>query len=407
MKNIIYITLSCLLLFVIYSCNKTQTDFKKFQGDKEIIYTGAVGQVISEPGNLRVGLKWKSSSDPSIVKYVIYWNNKADSQVVNIDTKTDSIETIIPGLQEFVYSFTIFSYDAKGNKSIATEVNNVKVYGSIYQSTLLNRAYNATSPYSITDAGDLRLNFIAPDTINLGTTITYTKNSGGTAEAILSADSTSITLPGYKPGTDISYLSSFIPERGAIDVFVVSKPSSFPPVDGIVQCDKSLFQKHTLPNDMGLLQSDTDVDHLWKGDPTTPHAYANIFHSDANDVLPRTLTFDLGKIYKRLVQVEEVGRDCCNNPNDFEIWGIADITNATTNLKSNDPGWPAEAVAKGWTLLKEVKRNDNGNAAFKTDLNTGLPPVRYIRIRVLSDANGETRYVNLSQVTFWANLLNL
>lgn len=409
MKNIIYITLSCLLLFVIYSCNKTQTDFKKFQGNKEIIYTGAVGSVISESGNQRVGLKWKSSSDPSITKYIIYWNNKADSQVVNVDTKTDSIKAIIPGLQEFVYSFVIYSYDAKGNKSIATEINNVKVYGSIYQSTLLNRAYNATSPYTITDAGDLRLNFIAPDTINVGTTITYTKSDGQTAEAILSADSTSITLPGYKSGTEISYLSSFIPERGAIDVFTVSKPSSFPAVDGIVQCDKSLFKKSALPNDMGPYEGDTDVDRLWNGS-TAPQGFPNLFHADGNDVLPRTLTFDMGKVYKRLVQIEEIGRNCCNNPDDFEVWGIADITNAATNLKSNDAGWPAESIAKGWKLLKEVKRTDQADqcmAPFKTDLNTGLPPVRYIRIRVIHNVNGESRYTNITQITLWANLLNI
>ncbi|SDE67962.1 protein of unknown function [Mucilaginibacter pineti] len=405
MKNIIYITLSCLLLFVIYSCNKSQTDFKKFQGDKEIIYTGAVGQVITQPGNLRVGLKWKSSSDPSIVKYVIYWNNKADSQVMNITTKTDSIKTVINGLQEFVYSFVIYSYDAKGNSSIPTEVNNVKAYGPIYVSTLLNRPYNAKIPYVVSPLGDVTLNFKTADTINISTKINYTNRSGQNVTVALSSADSVLTIHDLQSGSQVTYNSTYIPDRNSIDIFTAPKIDVFPTILGYAQCDKSLFKKSALPNDMGPYEGDTDVDQLWNGS-TTPQGFPHLFHADGNDVLPRTLTFDMGKVYKSLKQVEEIGRNCCNNPDDFEIWGIADITNAATNLKSNDPGWKAEAVAKGWTLLKEVKRTDDGMAPFKVDLDNNLPPVRYIRVRVLHNVNGETRYTNISQISLFYDVFN-
>ncbi|HTD92373.1 MAG TPA: DUF5000 domain-containing lipoprotein, partial [Chitinophagaceae bacterium] len=92
--------------------------------------------------------------------------------------------------------------------------------------------------------------------------------------------------------------------------------------------------------------------------------------------------------------------DCCNNPTKFEVWGIADISNATTNLRADDAGWKAEAIAKGWVLLKEVTRGDDGKEAIKTDLMDNPPPVRYIRIRVISTATGST-YSNFSEVTFW------
>src|SRR5882762_6234921 len=145
MKKLIYILLGCLLLATWYGCQKDNhaTDYKKFYNGHEIVYTGAVGAAIIQPGNLELGLKWKASSDPSIVKYVVYYNNGVDSQIINVANKIDTIRTVIKGLAEYTYSFTIYSYDAKGNKSIPYEVNNAKVYGPFYIATLLNRAYNA------------------------------------------------------------------------------------------------------------------------------------------------------------------------------------------------------------------------------------------------------------------------
>jgi hypothetical protein len=114
----------------------------------------------------------------------------------------------------------------------------------------------------------------------------------------------------------------------------------------------------------------------------------------------------MGKIYKHLLSIEEIGRNCCHNPDDFEVWGITDLTNASTTLPANDPGWKAESIAKGWKLLKEIKRTDDGQAPLKTDFDSNVPPARYIRIRVLHNSNGENNYTNMTQITFWANLLN-
>jgi hypothetical protein len=407
MKNLKYILLGCIGLAVLYSCKKNnhQTDFKNFLDGHEITYTGAVGKTITQPGNLEVGLKWKASTDPSITKYVIYYNNKVDSQIVNVNSKTDSIRAVIKGLSEYTYSFTIYSFDAKGNKSIPTEVNNVKVYGPVYISTLLNRGYDAANPYSVSKEGYVTLNFIKPDTINIGTSIKYTNRAGQTKTLVLKADSSSITMPDYKSGTDVTYNSSYIPDRNALDVFAAPKTDIFPTIIGNAPCDKSLFKKIKLPNDMNPLESNTDIDRLWDGS-TAPNGYPNIFHSDGAHSLPQTLTFDMGKVYSKLTQIEEIGRNCCHNPDDFEVWGIADITNAATTLASNDAGWTAEAISKGWKLLKEVKRTDDGQAPFKTNLDSNLPPVRYIRIRIKHNSDGEGNYTNLTQITMFNDVLN-
>ncbi len=398
MKNYKYILVGLLSLAILYSCKKNETSFKDFFDGHEITYTGAVSNVIVQPGNLKIGLKWKASTDPSIVKYVIYYNNKADSQVVNITGKLDTIRAIIPNLQEYTYSFTIFSYDAKGNKSIPVEINNAKAYGPTYTSKLLNRGYDANTPYVANPDGSVVLNFITPDTININTVIKYTNAAGVVSTATILPTQSSITLPSYKVGVPVTYQSFYIPEKNALEVFSPATSDSFPDIFRYVQCDKSLFREVRLPNDVNTYESGTSISKLWDGS-VGPQQYPNIFHSDGS-YIAHVLTFDMGKSYSNLGQIEETGRDCCNNPDKFEVWGINDLTNATTSLRADDAGWKAEAIAKGWTLLKEVSRADDGIAPFKVNLLDNLPSVRYIRIRVLHTTTGSS-YSNMSELTFW------
>ncbi|RZK64400.1 MAG: hypothetical protein EOO92_27560, partial [Pedobacter sp.] len=315
MKKIKYISLACMLFAIIYGCGKNETDFKDFFNGHEVVYTGAVGEVISQPGNLRVALKWRSSTDPTITKYVVYWNNKADSQVVNITAKTDSVNTVIEGLDEYVYSFSIFSFDAKGNKSVAKEVNNVKVYGPIYQSTLLNRAYDAVEPSVINSNGNITLNFITPDTtsnaLNVNTEVKYTNDLGLPVSILVPSTQNNVVITDYKSGTAITYRSAYEPQRGAYELFYVSEFSAYP-----VFCDKSFFRTTNSPNDIRA-EYGTTIDKLWDG-TTKPESYPNIFHSNEY-TFPHQLTIDLGIVYNGLSQIEETGRDCCHNPDQFEV----------------------------------------------------------------------------------------
>ena len=84
MKNIPsfkILTLGCML--VALSCSRKATDFKDFLDDKELVFPGKVTNVTVLPGKQRLMLKWPPSPDPSITKYLVYWNNKMDSLVVN------------------------------------------------------------------------------------------------------------------------------------------------------------------------------------------------------------------------------------------------------------------------------------------------------------------------------------
>ncbi|HEY9260282.1 DUF4998 domain-containing protein [Chitinophaga sp.] len=390
-------------VFLFIACSRKATDFKDFLGNTEIQYPGVVSGIAIYPGNGRLAIGWKPSPDPSISKYVLYWNSRQDSVVINATSHkpTDTVLCLIPGLSEYAYTFFLYSYDRAGNRSIVTEIDNAHAYGSIYRSTLHNRLPDVAKPYEIREDGTVTLFFSTPDTINIDTRIKYTNAAGVEAFAAIPGTADSINLPGYKAGQPVMYQSSYIPGRYALDTFYTNNYDTFPDIYKLVACDKSLFQEHDLPNDMGIYQSDTRVSRLWDGS-VGPQSYPDIFHSDdqgSNTPLPRTLTFDMGKIYN-LGRIEETGRNCCNNPSEFEVWGIADITNAATALKSTDPGWAAEMSSKGWTLLTTAVRGDDGNNAMKFDFIPQAPPARYIRIRVLHTVNNSNS-VNMSEITMF------
>jgi hypothetical protein len=84
-------------------------------------------------------------------KYKIYWNNKQDSLTVTATdhVTADTVKVLIPNLNEGTYSFNVYSIDDAGHVSIPLNINNVRVFGAVYESALFNRGYNADTPFLV------------------------------------------------------------------------------------------------------------------------------------------------------------------------------------------------------------------------------------------------------------------
>lgn len=390
-------------LVCLLACTQKIDDFKSFLNNEEIKYPGAITKAFTRGGDNRLGLGWSPSPDPSITKYKVFWNNYRDSVEVAATTHApgDTIYTILNNLQEYTYSLFVYSYDSKGNRSIPIEVTNARVYGINYRQSLMNRAFNAVEPYKLlNDEGSrLQLNFLTADPSNTVTYIRYKNTSDILKEVTLVPSQNSITLEDFKYGTKVAFQSKYTPDDKALDSFLTTIVDTFPRIEfGIVKADKSLFQVVNMPNDVQPWDGGTSVARLWDGS-TTPQGWPNIWHSNGDKPLPHHFTFDMGKAYDSLRTIEVIGRDCCHNPVDYEIWGIEDITNAATTLPGNDPGWKAEAISKGWVLLKEVVRSDNGVGPYTLTLSDQTPKMRYIRFRIKKVASNESAYSNLTEVT--------
>ncbi|MCH5599132.1 DUF4998 domain-containing protein [Niabella ginsengisoli] len=402
MKYKNYIKISVLLIIVVFSCKRYDNDYLKYFDGKESVYPGLVKNLSYRAGNLRTVLTWNPSPDPSVIKYVVTWNNGQDSIVTQANSHNyeDTVSVIVPNLSEYVYSFVVRSYDDKGNRSIGQEINNVRVYGNVYRNTLLNRNINTTNPYVYGDDGTLTLNFAKADSSNISTIITYTNTSDAPEEKILLRDEEMVTISNYKAGTPINYRSSYKPEGNAIDTFKTISPDNFPTIYRYVIADKSKFSTLSLYGDGQAWDGSyqTSLSQIWDG-ATSPQGWQDCFHSNDAKTLPYPLSFDMGVTYNHLSHVEMIGRDCCHNPTEYEIWGSN--TQAVPNLEGNDPNWRTQMMASGWTMLQSVNRADDGKAPLKSVLIENPPAVRYIRILIKKVASGESKYSNLTQVTFW------
>jgi len=375
-------------------CCKKWDDYKKYTDTGEKIYPYAAAGVKSYPGNQRVLLSWVHGIDTRIKTYTIYWNNGADSLIVNATTLKagDTVKQYITNLAEANYSFIIYSKDAEGNRSVPSPAPSVNVYGPKYKASLLNRAVNSVSYSGTTQLLTVKWN--VPDTINLGTQIWYT-NTLGEAKILTIEASQNTSEFSWQVGSKIYYQSQYKPTAQAIDNFTVPNKDSI--TIKYVPVPKTAWKKINLTNDIAANAYGTSLSWIWDG---KSGGYPQIYHSSGGS-LPHHFTIDLGAQYT-LNKVEEIGRtDCaCHNVTRFEVWGIADVTGAATTLPADDAGWKQESLNKGWILLKEVVRSDNGVEPFNTTLPDGLPPVRFIRIRVLETLDGNIES-HMSELSFW------
>ncbi|NGM60837.1 DUF5017 domain-containing protein [Sphingobacterium sp. SGG-5] len=130
----------CVLVFFVSSCKKLDDNYKQFIGDGEITYVGKADSLHLRGGDRRAELSWLLMSDPSVSSYKVYWNNRQDSLLGNL-VKTEDVDTvrlIIDDLTEETHEFEVFLYDKDGNTSVLSSVVG-KVYGPLYNRTLLNR----------------------------------------------------------------------------------------------------------------------------------------------------------------------------------------------------------------------------------------------------------------------------
>nr|WP_317236100.1 DUF4998 domain-containing protein [Niabella hibiscisoli] len=138
----------------------------------------------------------------------------------NGETTAQVLKSTISGLGEYVQDFTIYTYDAAGNRSIGQTLGSVRVYGAIYNSSLRNRTDSART---INSSDKLILGFAkVRDTIQVSTKLTYKNNAGVVVNTFLHPDSSTIVLPDWKEGENILVRSSYIPVRNSIDTFWVS-----------------------------------------------------------------------------------------------------------------------------------------------------------------------------------------
>jgi hypothetical protein len=212
MKQLLFIAFVFSLCLV--SCTKKESGTAK----EEPIVVGKISGLNSFAGRNRVKLIWKQpapSEGIQVTKYRVFWNNHTDSLEVPAPA-TDMVTAMINNLAEGNYTFSVYSYDNKGNRSEKTTANE-RVYGSVYEATLTNRPIKDTVFNTITKAAVITWN--ASGTGAVATEIQFKDSMEALHTVMVLPATESTSLNGYKPGSVFAYRTLFLPEPAAIDTF--------------------------------------------------------------------------------------------------------------------------------------------------------------------------------------------
>ena len=217
-----------LFIMILASCKKTD-DYKKLITDQEISYPGRLDSIKVFSGNNRVMLKGTLTADPKVKEVRVFWNGLKDSVSIPVTSGIAKIEKIIniKKAQEGAQNFTIYSYDSQGNKSIATFAPG-RTYGDRYQASL--QSINIASAGTNETTGLTVVNFVGVDKLSgvFATDVTYTKLNETLGTLRVPVDSSSVLLPNFKYGSDITYKTLFLPDSTSIDTFSVSLIKNIP-----------------------------------------------------------------------------------------------------------------------------------------------------------------------------------
>jgi hypothetical protein len=207
-----------LITLSLLSCSKWD-DYKKYTATGEIVYPGKLDSVRAYSGKNRVRIVGKLNADPKITAVKIFWNNNADSVVYEIrkNITGSSFDQTFP-MPESITTFTVYSYDAEGNKSAPVTVVG-KSFGDNYRKKISNRII-ANIRY-MSNNTTITWEAIDPSLGAFQTELQYVIN--GVAKDVVTPAADNSVFEGL-PNTNslIRFRGVFKPDSTAIDTFKVA-----------------------------------------------------------------------------------------------------------------------------------------------------------------------------------------
>jgi hypothetical protein len=402
-RNSYLVAFFALGICLFAACSKMDHTYSKIITDGEVIYTGKADSARAYPGNGRVALSWLLLSDPKITYCRVFWNEGKDSLKVPV-TKTSGIDTIrvvIDSLAEGTYSFSIFTGDNEGHRSVETHIA-AHVYGDQYADLLSNRTVEMAR---WTD-GEMHIIWQHATSGVAGMELNYTDQADREQGLFILPGKDTTTIADYKEGTHFEYRTLYLPDTAAIDTFHTDFVKVTPVFE--TRMDKSKFAEYDLPGDAvsgyGWVMS-----RLWDDKTAEPYGYfANQGTGD-----PYRYTFDLGqvvqlsryKVWQRGVTTSTGYLYAGDNPDEWEIWGATDPA-----TDGSYDGWTklmtCVSVKPSGLPLGTVSDEDRVYAAAGEEyvFPDSIPPVRYIRIKLLATWGGRVTKSNTMEMTFWRKI---
>ena len=212
------------LLF--WSCSGMYDNVEPYYSEGETNYIAKVESPSMKAGHNRVQLTWKVNTDPRIKNLNVTWDDGAKEITVPIEISSLDenrfCTVIIDPVEEGEHIFKLY-HTGNGDISVPTEAE-ANSYGDRYQATLAPRAIRSVT----SSGGKVTIQWRAV-VENCEVEITYSNAGGTTSKKSVSPSELSTVIADALPGGSFSYISTYLPEEGAIDTFTIeSETLKFP-----------------------------------------------------------------------------------------------------------------------------------------------------------------------------------
>lgn len=224
---------------VLCSCSGMYDNINIYYDEGETNYIAKPDSISTNAGINRVKITWMVSTDPRIENLKVTWDDGAKEATIPIDfTLLDEnryYTTILEGVEEGDHIFKLY-HTGNGDISIPMEAEATS-YGAQYQSNLTPRPIRSVA--LVDGKATITWRTLVE---NCDVEITYTNNSGATTKMSAAPSELTTVLEDAKYGTTFTYVSTYLPEEGSIDVFsVVSEEIAVPKPD--TPLTKDAFEK--------------------------------------------------------------------------------------------------------------------------------------------------------------------
>lgn len=401
--------LPLLLLCLVIGCDDVNSKHQKYYDRGEDIYLGVVDSLKGTSGLEKVRFDWEINSDPRITKTVIYWHQREDSVVVDVNrTQSGALPMTytLENINEGDYVFEFITRDNEGYYSLPREAI-VSVYGESYIQSLRNRMIESIAKQPdgsmLITWGDIASNDIQYATVE------YVVNNE-TKFARVENDEYETILTGIQTGEIISTFTTYQPENALEPMDSPKREYTLPTFER--EINKANFAMVLLTGDNISTQSgsDRDLSKIWDGQTANP----GILHTQDGDSrfsFPHYFTFDMGVSADisrfRLWPRTDAGAFTGHSPRFFEIWG----TNELKKAEDDEAYWTSDDWKADWKMLGDheiIKPGSEGEQKSVWAAGWEYPVeidsrVRYIRLVVKEENWQGSNCVNIGEITLWGD----
>ena len=288
-KRFILITLPLFMLWVT-ACDDMNSIHQKYYDEGEDIYTGVVDSLKAFGGYEKVKFTWEVNADPRITKTVVYWNQHADSVVIDVNRSQSGrlqLEHELLQMNEGSYIFEFITRDNEGHFSLPMEIV-VQIYGEEYSKSLRNRRISSIEHL---EDGTMLVQWDPISSIDMQyATLSYEIDGIEQSIRIENNDDKTILI-GLNTGDVIRVSTTYQPTDGLDPLLAPHSEYTMPAFEREV--NKSNFSILVLAGDNTSVNGVRDLSKIWDGANSNP----GILHTVENAPgfnFPHHFTFDMG-----------------------------------------------------------------------------------------------------------------